>query len=274
MAKDVITVDLSVERGYLFKLPDSFGIQIGKVHGIGKRGNQEDCFGISDVTEQGLYDKGILVTLSDGMGGMLDGEKASTAAVVSCLQHFENVPIAKGQSPRQYLEEMVLEANEEVLNVLGDSSGAGGATIIGAYIDGCVVHWVSVGDSHIYLYSGGRLIQLNKEHNFGAELDMQAAQGEISEEEARNHPQRRALTSFLGIDELKEIDSNEVPLIMMPGDMLILLTDGVFGTLSENEIISKLDNPVEKIAMLIHMEVENKQKPNQDNYTGIFIRFD
>lgn len=274
MAKNVITVDLSVERGYLFKLPDSFGIQIGKVHGIGKRGNQEDCFGISDVTEQGLYDKGILVTLSDGMGGMMDGEKASTAAVVSCLQHFENVPIAKGQSPRQYLEEMVLEANEEVLNVLGDSSGAGGATFIGAYIDGCVVHWVSVGDSHIYLYSGGRLIQLNKEHNFGAELDMQAAQGEISEEEARNHPQRRALTSFLGIDELQEIDSNEVPLIMMPGDMLILLTDGVFGTLSDNEIISKLDNPVEKIAMLIHMEIENRQKPNQDNYTGIFIRFD
>lgn len=272
--KDVVTVDLSVERGYLYKLPDSFGIQIGKVHGIGKRGNQEDCFGISDITEQGLYDKGILVALSDGMGGMLSGEKASTAAVISCLQYFENVPVAEGQSPRQYLEEMVLNANTDVITALGESSGAGGATFIGAYIDGCVVNWISVGDSHIYLYSGGRLIQLNKEHNYGAELDMKVAEGEISEAEARNHPQRRALTSFMGLEDLTQMDSNEMPLVMMPGDMLILMTDGIFGTLTDEEIIAKLDNPVEKIAMSVHMEVENRQKPNQDNYTGIFIRFD
>lgn len=272
MAKSERTIDLSMERGYIVPVPDNCNFKIGKLHGVGKRSNQEDCFGISEITEQYFSEKGIFVALADGMGGMQDGEKASMAAVVSSLTYFDTVSISEG--PQDYLMNMIHQVNEDVLSALGDTSGMGGATFIGVHLDGCVAHWISIGDSHLYLYRDEKLIQLNQDHTYGAELDKKVREGQISAEEARNHPQRRALTSYLGISDLEKIDGSEDPLVMMPGDMLLIMTDGVFGTLSEEEIMAKLDNSVGKIAMSLQMEVENKHKPNQDNYTGIIIQFD
>lgn len=88
--------------------------------------------------------------------------------------------------------------------------------------------WCSIGDSHIYLYRDGTLEQLNIDHNFGAQLDQMALEGSITQDEALHHPQRAALTSYLGISELTLISGNRMPFQLRKGDVLIQCTDGLY----------------------------------------------
>lgn len=263
------TVDLSIERGYAVDIPQWYGVKIGKVHGIGQRENQEDAFAISEIDEQRLSERGVLAVLADGMGGMADGEKASVATVISCLQYFEQSDLTE-----EWMRDMAYEANEKVLDALGDAAGIGGSTLIAVHIDGTIIDWVSVGDSHLYLYRNGKLKQLNQDHIYGNVLDQMVRNHEISEEEALHHAQRKALTSYMGLRNLEEIDSCEERMLLQSKDLILMMTDGIFGTLTEKEIIEKLDQSVAKIAMGLQMEIENKKKMNQDNYTGILIYFE
>ena len=94
--------------------------------------------------------------------------------------------------------------------------------------------WCSIGDSHIYLYRDGTLEQLNIDHNFGAQLDQMALEGSITQDEARHHPQRAALTSYLGISELTLISGNRMPFQLRKGDVLIQCTDGLYRYLPDS----------------------------------------
>lgn len=89
-------------------------------------------------------------------------------------------------------------------------------------------------DSHIYLYRDGTLEQLNIDHNFGAQLDQMALEGSITQDEARHHPQRAALTSYLGISELTLISGNRMPFQLRKGDVLIQCTDGLYRYLPDS----------------------------------------
>ncbi|MBO5449990.1 MAG: serine/threonine-protein phosphatase [Lachnospiraceae bacterium] len=262
------TVDLSVERGYAVCVPKRYGIQIGKLHGIGKRENQEDAFAISEIKDDDVSQNDIFVVLADGMGGMQDGERASSAAVISCMQYYE-----QGDFKPDWMKDMVLNANDAAIEALGSSAGSGGSTLIAVQICEMKVKWVSVGDSHLYLYRDGELKQVNHDHNYGAVLDEQAKNGEISQEEALYHARRKALTSYIGLSDLEEIDGIGETLDMKRGDYLLLLSDGVFGTLSDDEIIANLHDSIGKSALCIQAEIESKRKANQDNYTGILIKF-
>lgn len=263
------TVDLGYERAYTVELPVDSGLAVGKIHGVGAREMQQDSFGISDTSLDRVKDKGILFVLADGMGGMNDGEKASMAVVVSCLNYFEQYRFE--DDIQAELQEMLLGANQETLRVLGNSVGTGGSTAIIAYIKDGQLYWASVGDSHIYLYRNNRLYQLNKEHNYAAELAEMVKRGEISSEMAIAHPQRKALTSFIGIGELEKIDSNVDAISLKKGERVLLMSDGVFNTLSEKQIVEAMQYSVVKSAMSLGMQIEQIKKRGQDNYTALIV---
>lgn len=263
------TIDLGIEKMYQVEISPKSGLAVGKVHGVGDRENQQDAFGISNTAECAVEEKGVLLVLADGMGGLCDGEKASMVAVVSCLNYFEQYDIQK--EVREELFEMLYQANHQIRAELGANAGAGGSTVIAVRIKERVVSWVSVGDSRLYLFREGDLQQLNREHNYAAQLTEMVANGEISEQEAMAHPQRRALTSYMGMDEILEIDCNEEELVLEKGDRLLIMSDGIFGTLSSEEIIAAMEYPARKAAMHLGMQIERKKKRNQDNYTAIVI---
>lgn len=261
------TVDLRVSRRYQIELSPKSGMAIGKVHGIGSREMQQDAFGVSGTGENEIKEKGLLAVLADGMGGMSSGERASMATVVSCLDFFGKYGI--GRYAQEELTEMMHEANADVVRELGGV--AGGSTAIVAYIREKKVSWASVGDSHIYLYRKHTLYQLNHDHNYAATLQIMVEEGRISREEALQDPQRAALTSFMGLEELPQIDSNEEPLDLKKGDRLVLMSDGVFGTLSNEEMESVMEYLPEKTAMLLEAQIQQKRRRNQDNYAAIII---
>lgn len=269
--EDLKTVDLSIERGYRMDIPEESGIEVGKIHGIGARGNQEDAFGVSDSQITQFVQKGMLLILADGMGGMASGEVASTTTVISCLQFFDNKTPEEINKSDEWIEEMVFDANEKTIEAMGEDAGMGGATLVGLHVDNEErARWITVGDSHLYLFRDGELKLLNREHIFMNTLNELVELGEISREDADHHPKRKALTSFVGKPGMEEIDKGEI-VDLRSGDWIILMSDGIFGTISDEEIVSALQFGAGKAALQISMLVEAKQKVNQDNYTGLLV---
>lgn len=266
------TLDLGYEKAYQIETPESCGVRIGKLHGIGKRNKQQDAFGISDLKEEVIESKGILAILADGMGGLSDGEKASMATVISCLNYFETHDMDE-ETPVHFVD-MVENANREVKEVLGSASGSSGSTLAAVLVRGGEIFWVSVGDSRIFLYRDGGLTQISKDHNYAAQLLEMAEAGEVDAEEALNDPQRNALTSYIGIRVLEKIDYNEKALEAECGDRILLLSDGVYNSVTEEEIIESMELPLGRAMMRLGMQVEEKRKRNQDNYTAIVLEIE
>ena len=267
-----ITVDLGYEKTYQIETPEGCGVLLGKVHGIGRRSKQQDSFGVSELKEDNVRDKGILAVVADGMGGLSDGEKASMATVISCLNYFETHSSTENAS--EVLVSMAENANTEVKEVLEESRGFSGSTLIAALVKEKELFWVSIGDSHIYLYRDEELIQLNKDHNYAETLQEKVDAGEITQEEALHDPQKNALTSYIGIAQLEQIDYNTESLALFEGDRVLLMSDGVYNTLTEEEIIDSMQFPIGRSMMHLGMQVEGKRKKNQDNYTMLLIEMD
>lgn len=266
-----ITRNLGYERNFLVETVDEAEVMIGKLHGVGKRKYQQDAFGISETMDRSaVEEKGILTVLADGMGGLADGEKISMTVVVSFLSYFdEHMP---AEDPTEEMKDILFEANRRVNELLGRRSGESGSTVAAALFKDKKVSWITVGDSRIYLYKEGKITQLSKDHNYARRLEEMVEAGEITEEEARKDPQRDALTSYIGAgEEIEEMDFGAVPLELGGGDKIILMSDGVYHSLTEEEMAESMKLSVEKAAMQLGMKIEEKRKKNQDNYTAVIV---
>ena len=246
-------------------------MRIGNVHHIGARQTQQDSFGVSDVYDEQLCtDKGMLAVVADGMGGLSDGGEISARITGYMLRNFIE---KKWTEPADALLEMTIGVNDEVMQYQQTKSVDGGSTLAVVAVKGYSLLFISVGDSRIYLHRGGMLFQMNREHNYASVLDEKAARGDISFEDAQSDPQREALTSFIGIEMLSLIDRNIRPLQMMAGDKVVIMTDGVFRTLTEAEIQSALSLDAHRAAARIEKEITAKKNIKQDNYTAIILEF-
>lgn len=267
--KTAVTVDLGYEKTYQVETPETCGVLIGKLHGIGMRSEQQDSFGISELKAEAIEKKGIFAILADGMGGLSGGERASMATVISCLHYFETHDM--GESTSKEMLEMARNANSEVREVLGAENGASGSTLAAVFIREETLFWMTVGDSRIFLYRDYVLTQLNRDHNYAARLQEKVEAGEITQQEALEDPQKNALTSYIGIRRLEEIDGNEEALTLAGGDRILLLSDGVYNSVTEEEILESMQLPLARGMMNLGMQVEGKRKKNQDNYTAIVL---
>lgn len=239
--------------------------RIGKVHNIGGRKDQQDSFGVT------RFAGGEFAVVADGMGGLSGGDKISQKVVMTMLYDVSGLGRT---SYDQVLFEFVSHANREVNAVLGNPGQfTSGSTVVAAIVEEDRFHWVSVGDSRICLYRNKRLIQLNREHTYGAELLLQAVNGEVAFDEARSHPKRGGLTSFIGMGELRYVDGSSRGVQIQQGDRLLLMSDGVFHTLSEEELqqIMEISGCAEEAASVIQERVLGYRKANQDNFTAVII---
>ena len=267
---DEITLDLGLERQFLLDLPEDCGITASRLQGLGKRSNQEDAFAVSPCTKEDWEKRGVLFILCDGMGGMQDGEVASAAGIASCLSFFSQV--SRGGFYPGWMKDMAERANTDTIHAMGDAAGSGGSTLVAVHIFKNRLQWVTIGDSHLYEAKDGALTQLNEDHIFARKLDKLAENGVITQEEANSNHQRKALTSYLGVEEGLEIDGNEEARELVSGEWICLMSDGIFGTLSDEEILQALSMAPAKAALEMDRMVAEKAKPKQDNYTGILIQ--
>lgn len=236
---------------------------------LGQRENQEDAF---DIVFQNERDpkSDILMLVADGMGGHAGGEVAANMALSTFKSHF--IEGSNAPRPRDRLQESLIAANEALRHKIGsqpDLKGMG-CTLVAALKLGDRLVWLSVGDSSLFLLRDGRLKKLNADHSLYGELLQMVASGQITQDEADNHPRRNALRSALMGDRISLTDINAINL--KPGDVVLVCSDGL-DTLSQAEITGVLQSGKSRdmrgVASDLLNAVEAKGKPKQDNTTVV-----
>lgn len=246
------------------------GVSIGKIHDIGRRDYQQDSFGQTAV----LRNTGILAVLADGMGGLSGGERVSQKIVMEALTFGST--LQANQVPTA-LPGMVAGINRAVNQMLGPKGlYTSGSTVVSALITGNALRWISVGDSRVYLYRDGQLSQLSRDHDLLQDWMPDILEGKRSMAEALRDPNGRKLTSFIGMGELRHVDYNRTPIPLLPGDRVLLMSDGVYGTVSDAEMAAILRDcgSVQLAASHIGQRIMGAALPYQDNYTLIVLGYD
>lgn len=240
--------------------------KVGKIHGIGTREEQQDAFGMSNLED--YSEKGVLFVISDGMGGMQGGATISALTVISCLEEFDRIEEVASIN----LSQMLMTANikaREYLNANGIEYG--GATAIVLYLNKDKYMWASVGDSRLYLCGDKNIMKLNEEHTYFNQLMRKVNNGELMLEEALNNPQKEALTSYVGMKGTMEIDSSDDYIDFLPESKIMIVTDGIYRTISEESTVSIMKTELSRAMREMEYQILHSGIENQDNYTAIVI---
>ena len=237
--------------------------------GQGKRDYQEDSYWYS--TEIGP-DRAVCVMIADGMGGMDNGAESSSIAAAKFNLAVPHIETDKDIPSK--LWDVCRSINNEIYRVNSMKGMNGGTTLVCTYIIANRLYWISIGDSRIYLCRDGVLSSVNEEHELECRMYGELLDGKVDLKVIRETPNRelRKLTSNLGRSEIPLIDQNYSSYQLKSGDKLLLCSDGVSGTLSEQEILWCLESPDPEInCRHIREMIEQKNKPHQDNYSAIVI---
>ena len=193
-------------------------ILAGNVQGIGAREGQEDSFALVNASDpEAMARRGVFAVVADGMGGLADGKAISEAAVDGFLQLFQTLD-ETGDVPRQLLTG-TCAINDALFQRFG---GRSGTTAVAVWILRDRLHWISVGDSAIFLMRHGGVFQVNREHTRLNELYLEELSREPSDPaRAESDEDARRLSAFLGMPELREADYNRRPFLLCPGDVQI-----------------------------------------------------
>lgn len=189
-------------------------------------------------TEISLSDKGALLLVADGMGGMNAGEVASQIIIDSVKQSFLNtdsIDLDNKDDVNGFIKKVIVDADENVKKHAADNPDTAGmgSTIVLAWILGQTVHVGWCGDSRAYCYNEKNgLVRLSHDHSYVQGL---VDNGTISEDEAFDHPNSNIITRSLGDSgEKAKPEIKDYPI--HNGDIFLLCTDGLCGVLRDNEI--------------------------------------
>ena len=240
----------------------------GNAQHIGTRKEQQDEFGFSALDDpEFVAHAGCLAVLADGMGGMANGAEASHVAVRVFLDQYRaksaSEPVADA------LRRAFEEANRAVFAAAEKCGleGKMGTTLVAAVLRPGGIEWISAGDSRLYLIRNHRLFQVSRDHDLGAELDAAVDRGELAADEGRDHPDRGALTSFLGLPQVPKTDRSKHPAELLPGDRVLLCSDGLYRALSDEEIVAELGGSAAQAAERLVSAAVGKGLQSMDNTT-------
>ncbi len=179
------------------------------------------------VNEDALLLDAPLFAVADGLGGHQAGEIASKLALEKLR---EGAPL---RADAKALARAVRSANQAVIRAAEEGRGRAGmgTTLTAAVVTGTTIAVAHVGDSRAYLLRGREIERLTRDHSMVADL---IEQGQITEEQARHHPNRAIITRALGSDDNMVADAFEVD--AESGDRLLLATDGLHGSLTDDRI--------------------------------------
>lgn len=252
----------------------TLNLEIDNFQGIGKRRRQEDSFYMADYSDKStINEKGFLAVVADGMGGMLNGAEMSAVVTSAAKEYYDNHLTGQPEHEPEELMSMLsyIDARAKQLQDRSEEEESG-STLLATLIRGDKMYFLTVGDSRIYLLRDGKLLQLNREHNVKSKMLERLAKDEIDMEFYRDITGKSGLTSYIGIPELKLYDLSVRPLLLKEDDVVLLASDGVFGTLSDDVIIDILSADNIDAAKRMRNAIEEANSPKQDNYTGVIIR--
>jgi len=261
----------SSDSGVTLQLSDA-KINLWNLQHQGDRPYQEDSFGFSDFSKSITEKKGILAVLADGMGGLKNGKAVSETVVSSLLEWF-NSEYSVCQSGSD-LKNIIYEANHRICDIYcPDGSISSGSTIVAVLIYRNMMHWLSIGDSRLYLKRDGKLFQVNEDHDFLNQLLDDVIDESMEFETAYSNKQKDSLVGCIGKRDLTNFDYSKSGLRLLDGDIILICSDGVYNSVSLTELNGYLSPSVMASCENIGRHIAEKNIPGQDNYTAVVLSY-
>lgn len=245
-------------------------LDIAEAQTIGTRAEQQDATAIVRIGEAG--DAALLV-LADGLGGHANGAEAARLVAETFRERAPGGGFQKPEDRRRALDETIQEVNQRILAASNPADGerSMGSTAVAAVVAEGRLRWISVGDSHLYVWRRGRLAKLNADHSQAGIM--------IRQGYATDHPAvlnaRSLLASALTGSSIEEIDAPVDDLALAREDVVLLASDGLDG-LSGTEIARIIGETfasgVEAIANALIATVIALRLQRQDNATVVVAR--
>ncbi len=213
----------------------------------------------------------VLGVVADGMGGKSGGRKAADQVLLTARQLFERYdPLT--DSTESFLQQLTQEAHV-VIRLTAISAEQEPHSTIAAFVlrpqGDCF--WGYCGDSRLYHFHNDQLVHRSKDHSF---VQMLVDRGELTEEQAKNHPRSNILLHCLGDEADPLVTLHHIPQ-MSAGDCLMACSDGVWHYFTTQELAQVLHalTPRQACELLIKKARERAQGKG-DNLSLIVLKFE
>ena len=245
------------EKGSL--LPD-----VGTCMTIGSREVQEDQLACMNT------DAGMMAVLADGAGKTYGGRIAARTAVETFQDIFGDYNAFN--NPQYYFRKAFQCANREILKALGDEN-RGTASVGCALIRSGYLYYALVGNVKIGVFREETLVPGSAGHTVAVMAEKKFKEGKISRQDTLSLLENQRLYNYLGKDGFRDIEFFDAPVRLLKGDIVILMSDGIYellGFREVEEVLRERGNCQEKALQIIE-KVNCNASENKDNASVVLI---
>lgn len=231
----------------------------------GGRETNEDRMGYCFTREAGLF------ALADGMGGHPEGEVAAQIALQTLAALFQQDARPVLDDPQRFLQDTIVIAHQQLLRYAATKglSDTPRTTVVACILQGNQAWWAHCGDSRLYLVRAGKLIARTRDHSYS---ELQEALGRVGRGvEAFN---RNVLFTCLGSPGKPMVDC-QGPMVLEPGDRLLLCSDGLWGSVEDHEIVQHLaDQTIAEVVPELVEQALRRGGARSDNVTVLAVEWE
>lgn len=256
---------LLIIRATVFRTSHVTGPDIGGSMTIGNREVQEDCFGTLGTSS------GLLAVLADGMGKAYGGRIASKIAVDTFTEIFREYNAF--DNPQYYFRKAFHAANQAILRTL-ENDQRGAASVGAVIVRGGQLFYSVVGNVKVCVYRDGDLVPVSSGHTMDVLAEESFKVGKLSRQDAVTMLENHRLYNYVGQDGFKDVELFDRPITLKRGDIVALLTDGVYELLPWREIEDVLATGKDCQSMSYQLieTVNLSPAENKDNASIVLLR--
>lgn len=246
------------------KKSNGCGFDVGSCMTIGSREVQEDR--IATMTT----DAGILAVLADGAGKTYGGRIAAKTAVDTFQDIFRDYNAFN--NPQYYFRKAFQCANREILKAVGDEN-RGTASVGCAMIRSGYLYYALVGNVKIGVFREETLVPVSSGHTVAVMAEQRFREGKLSRQDTLALLENQRLYNYLGKDDFKDIEFFDAPICLQEGDIVVLMSDGIYEPLGFKEVeeILKDGGSCQEKALRIVEKINNHSDEDKDNASVILI---
>jgi serine/threonine protein phosphatase PrpC len=231
----------------------------------GGREKNEDRMGYCYTREAGLF------ALADGMGGHPEGEVASQLALQTLAARFQHDSKPALPDPLRFLHEAIIAGHHQLLRYATQKAliDTPRTTVVACVLQGHSAYWAHCGDSRLYMVRGDKLVARTRDHSYSELQQTMAQVVPIGERFNRN-----VLFTCLGSPGKPVVDTVG-PLMLQSGDRLLLCSDGLWGSVTDDEIVEQLSRRIisDAVPELVEQALRNGG-PKSDNVSVLAVEWE
>ena len=231
----------------------------------GGRENNEDRMGYCYTRDSGLF------ALADGMGGHPEGEVASQLALQTLASAFQREAKPTLKNPIKFLQDAILAGHHLLLRYATEKGlvDTPRTTVVACVIQGKSAYWAHCGDSRLYLVREGELVARTRDHSY---TELQQTMAHVVPMDARFN--RSVLFTCLGSPGKPVVDTSG-PTMMRPGDRIVVCSDGLWSTVTDETIVELLaSRPLsDAVPEMVEQALRNGGA-NCDNVTVLAVEWE